>query len=47
MIFSNMDTYDGGWQGNLKCGYGVYKTHNGEIYEGNFVKGMRQGSGAF
>ena len=41
MIFSNLDTYEGGWQNNVKGGYGVYKSHSGEIYEGNFEKGVR------
>jgi hypothetical protein len=41
MIFANLDTYEGGWQHNLKGGYGVYKSHGGEIYEGNFEKGVR------
>jgi hypothetical protein len=43
MVFSNGDTYEGMWQGNLKHGKGVYKWANGDLYEGAFWLDKREG----
>ena len=34
MIFLNNDIYDGDWNNNVKSGFGIYKYHSGEVYEG-------------
>lgn len=40
-------SYIGYYKNNLKHGYGKYIYYNGDIYEGNFIDGVKCGKGKF
>ena len=42
---STGDFYNGSWKNDTKWGYGVQKWKDGAKYQGDFVRGHRQGYG--
>lgn len=37
--------YIGGWENDLKNGFGKFTYDNGDIYEGNWLGGVKSGQG--
>ncbi len=37
----------GDWKDDIQDGKGIYKFHNGDVYEGDYVQGERTGEGIF
>lgn len=45
MYFENGDTYNGSFKNGHFDGWGVYKSHDGWSFEGEFHHGVAQGNG--
>jgi hypothetical protein len=43
MSYGNGDMYDGCWEGDYRCGTGIYHYNNGDMFEGQWLGDAKNG----